>query len=67
MNKSIAVTMLTIIFALNISSGDTPKIDRGMFKIESSLCDKLEDQARAERVLEEERRFKSRVQISCKV
>ncbi|EFL49951.1 hypothetical protein DesfrDRAFT_3320 [Solidesulfovibrio fructosivorans JJ]] len=66
MRKNIAITVLSIVFIMNIGSGYTRRIDRQLSKVESSLGERFDDRAFVEQALEAERKLRSRLSVSAK-
>jgi hypothetical protein len=64
MKKNIAVVTLALVFVMNMGSGSAQRPNRQLFKIESSLFDKLDDRLGTDVSLETERKFKSCV-LGC--
>jgi hypothetical protein len=67
MKKNFAVVILSLVLSMNLGSGYTQRIDHRMSKLESSLFDKLEDRLGVERLLEAERKARTRPRICHKV
>jgi len=64
MKRNIAIVVLALVFSMNVGSGYTQRVDHRLYKIESSLCEKLEDRRGTEQMLEAERKMKSRPRFS---
>lgn len=60
MRKNIAITVLSLVLAMNIGSGYTRRIDHQLSKIESSLCERFDSRTCTEQALEAERKVRSR-------
>lgn len=66
MRRNIAVTVLSLVFLMNIGSGYTQKIDHQLSKIESSLCERFDNRLFTEQLLETERKTRARAVCAAK-
>lgn len=66
MRKNIAITVLSIVFVMNVGSGYTRRIDHQLAKVESSLSERFDNRAFTEQALEAERKGRSRWPLAAK-
>lgn len=66
MRKNIAVTVLSIVFVMNVGSGYTRRIDHQLARIESSLSERFDNRIFTEQALEAERKLRSRLASSAR-
>ena len=66
MNKNVAAMALGLVVVMTLVSGQTRRVDRALFRVESALRDSLDDRLGVEATLEIQRKYRLRPHVCAK-